>query len=117
VIADDRMPGIPGSRALRQLRDEGWSIPLVLITAFGTEELVANARKFRGIVLNKPFEIDDLRTLVGWLVPRIDPNACIACGGTNDVRALTDRGSGRFCKSCRDKIEGFEPPSELGGES
>lgn len=122
VIADDRMPGVRGSRALRSLREQGWSIPLILITAFGTEDLVAGVEgtrteSTRTMMLKKPFEIDDLRTLVGWVLPRAGRDACIACGGTDDVLMLTDRGSARFCGHCRDLIGNHSPPSELGGES
>lgn len=70
VITDDRMPGLVGSEALRSLREHGSSIPMILITAFGTDELVKRCERLRIMVFKKPFEIDDLRSLIGWLVPR-----------------------------------------------
>jgi CheY-like chemotaxis protein len=117
VITDDRMPGLRGSQMLWSLRAQGSNIPLILITAFGTDELAAEAEKRRVMLLKKPFEIDDLRTLVGWLAPRICVDECIACGRSDDLRPVTDRGSALFCKLCRARIEDHEPPSELGGES
>lgn len=70
LVADDRMPGLVGSDALVSLREHGCAIPMVLITAFGTDELAATCRRVGIKLLHKPFEIDDLRTLVAWLIPR-----------------------------------------------
>lgn len=70
VITDDRMPGLVGSEALRTLREHGCSIPMILITAFGTDELVMECERRRITVFKKPFEIDDLRTAIAWLVTR-----------------------------------------------
>lgn len=70
VISDERMPGVRGMAALQQARDWGWSMPLVLITAFGDDDLVAQARKAGIVVMRKPFPLDELRALVGELLPR-----------------------------------------------
>jgi CheY-like chemotaxis protein len=70
VISDERMPGMRGLAALQQARDWGWTLPLVLITAFGDDELVAQAEKVGVKVMKKPFPLDDLRALVSELAPR-----------------------------------------------
>ncbi len=70
VISDERMPGVRGLAALQQARDWGWTLPLVLITAFGDDELVAQAEKVGVTVMKKPFPLDDLRALVSELAPR-----------------------------------------------
>lgn len=70
VISDERIPGVRGTAALQQARDWGWSMPLVLITAFGEDELVAQARKVGIKVMRKPFPLDELRALVRELLPR-----------------------------------------------
>lgn len=70
VISDERMPGARGLAALQQARDWGWTLPLVLITAFGDDELVAQAEKVGVTVMKKPFPLDDLRALVRELAPR-----------------------------------------------
>jgi DNA-binding response OmpR family regulator len=75
VISDERIPGIRGIAALMQARDWGWSMPLVLITAFGDDDLVAQARKARIAVMRKPFPLDELRALVGELAPRFGSSA------------------------------------------
>jgi len=69
IISDDRMPGIRGLRVLRQVREQGWTFPLVLITAFGSDEVVAEAESLGVKVVLKPFDIDELRTLAGGLAP------------------------------------------------
>lgn len=70
VISDERIPGIRGMAALTQARDWGWSMPLVLITAFGDDDLAAQARAARIVMLRKPFPLDELRALVRELAPR-----------------------------------------------
>jgi DNA-binding response OmpR family regulator len=70
VISDERMPGARGLAGLQQARDWGWTLPLVLITAFGDDELVGLAEKLGVRVMQKPFPIDELRALVRELAPR-----------------------------------------------
>lgn len=75
VISDERIPGIRGIAALKQARDWGWSMPLVLITALGDDDLFAQARQARIAVMRKPFPLDELRALVGELAPRFGSSA------------------------------------------
>lgn len=70
VIADERMPGVRGLAALQQARDWGWTLPLVLITAFGDHDLHAQAERAGIRILNKPFPLEELRALVRALAPR-----------------------------------------------
>jgi CheY-like chemotaxis protein len=70
VVTDVRMPGTSGLDVLGEFRRKDRTTPFVLITAFGTEELHAKAKKLGAeAVLDKPFEIDDLRMIVKMLVP------------------------------------------------
>ncbi len=70
VISDVRMPRWTGMGVLLSLRHANCAIPFVLITAFGDEETHAEARRLGAAgMLDKPFEIDDLRTLVWNLAP------------------------------------------------
>lgn len=49
----------------------GWTIPVVLITAFGDEETLARAAELDAtVVFAKPFDGDDLRTVVTIFLPR-----------------------------------------------
>ena len=107
VISDDRLPGVRGLRAFEYARESGLTLPFVLMTAFGSDELAAEAAQIDVTVINKPFEIDDLRTLVRWLAPRIDI-VCVACGSPDDVHVVVTRGDAMFCRECRALIATFE---------
>jgi CheY-like chemotaxis protein len=69
VVSDVRMPGWTGLNVLVTMgRAESSPPPVVLITAFGDERLHEQAMKAGAIaVLDKPFEIDDLRAIVNRL--------------------------------------------------
>jgi PAS domain S-box-containing protein len=45
LLTDHRLPGISGLELCRQVRDRGLSVPLVLLTGVGNEELVVEALK------------------------------------------------------------------------
>src|SRR5688500_4291370 len=69
VISDVRMPGRSGLEVLRGLRRSASSPPFVLITAFGDEELHEEAQRLgAAAVVDKPFEIDDLRRTIDTLL-------------------------------------------------
>jgi CheY-like chemotaxis protein len=116
VISDDRLPGLRGLHALQQARERGWTRPFVLITAFGSAELAREADRSRVSVLCKPFEIDALRSLVGWLAPRID-QVCVACGSPDALRPVAERAGAMFCEECRGLIAIFDRPVDLADQS
>ena len=61
VISDIRMPGISGLEVLRGLELLKEFPPMILITAFGTEETHAEAARLGAIaVFDKPFEMENL---------------------------------------------------------
>ena len=70
VVSDVRMPGKSSLEVLRGLRRVDWVVPIVLITAFGSAEVHAEARRL-GVraVLNKPFNLDRLRDLLQSISP------------------------------------------------
>ena len=71
LVADVCMPGENGLAVLRNLRERGYSVPIVLITGFGSEEILNDAfRLGASVVLSKPFAIEDLRRVVAcFLAP------------------------------------------------
>jgi DNA-binding response OmpR family regulator len=70
IIMDVWMPGVSGLSILGGLRDAGWQTPIVLITGgFGRELRGRSKRIGANAVFEKPFEMDDLRTVVMNLVP------------------------------------------------
>lgn len=69
IITDVRMPGFTGLEVLARLRREKWLTPVILITAFGDEALHAEAARLGATrVLDKPFELEDLRAAVRELL-------------------------------------------------
>jgi CheY-like chemotaxis protein len=57
IVLDHQMPGISGLAVAQRLRGEGWRIPLILVTAFPSEALVAEAKRLGVRVLPKPFSL------------------------------------------------------------
>ena len=70
VISDLRMPGYSGLEVLSRLRARNCSVPFILITAFGGEEIHRSARDLgAAAVFDKPFDMEDLRTVVLNMLP------------------------------------------------
>ncbi|MDC0746767.1 response regulator [Polyangium mundeleinium] len=65
IVSDIRMPGKSGLDVLASMREVGWRTPFVLTTAFGDAATHARARAAGAFaVFDKPFDVDDLRTVV-----------------------------------------------------
>lgn len=71
IISDVRMPICTGLQILKGLRDAHWTVPVILMTAFGDESTRARAEALGAILFDKPFAMDDLRTAVLNLVPPV----------------------------------------------
>ena len=70
ILSDICMPGRTGFDILRELRARGIMTPVVLMTAFGEEFSEQAARELGALTLvEKPFEIDDLRMIVLNVAP------------------------------------------------
>jgi DNA-binding response OmpR family regulator len=64
IISDIRMPICTGLQILKGLRDARWTVPVILMTAFGDDSVRANAEALNAVLFDKPFALDDLRTTV-----------------------------------------------------
>lgn len=64
VVLDLRLPDMDDLSLLGTLRQLLPTACLVLMTAFGTQEILDDARALGANVLHKPFEMDDLRRAV-----------------------------------------------------
>ncbi|HVW30303.1 MAG TPA: response regulator [Polyangiaceae bacterium] len=65
IITDVRMPGFSGMDVLRAVRGLPEAPPVILMTAFGNKETHREAHRLGALtVLDKPFDLDDLRTAV-----------------------------------------------------
>jgi DNA-binding response OmpR family regulator len=71
LVSDIRMPVCTGLAILESLRKVHWTIPVILMTAFGDDETRARADRFGAVLFDKPFAIDDLRTAVVNMLPRV----------------------------------------------
>jgi CheY-like chemotaxis protein len=70
ILSDICMPGRTGFDVLRELRIIGINTPVVLMTAFGGDFSEQTARELGAVTLvEKPFEIDDLRMIVLNVAP------------------------------------------------
>ena len=69
VVTDVQMPGATGMRVLSHVRRAHPTVPVILITAFGSAELQAQAKRLgAATVLDKPFDLAELRKLVQRLL-------------------------------------------------
>jgi DNA-binding response OmpR family regulator len=70
IVSDIQMPVCTGLQILEALRKAHWTMPVILMTAFGDDETRARADTLGAILFDKPFAIDDLRTAVLNVLPR-----------------------------------------------
>jgi CheY-like chemotaxis protein len=68
LVSDVRMPGFSGLDVLDALRTAEVHIPVVLISAFGDRETHDRAFNLGAAMLDKPFDIEQLRLTVNLLV-------------------------------------------------
>ena len=64
VVLDLRLPDMDDLSLLGTLRQLIPGASLILMTAFGTPEIIAEATALGATVLGKPFELDELKRLV-----------------------------------------------------
>ncbi|HYX90929.1 MAG TPA: sigma-54 dependent transcriptional regulator, partial [Myxococcaceae bacterium] len=66
VVTDFSMPGMDGMELLRAIRERDESLPVILLTAHGSERLAVRAIKAGAYeYVTKPFEVDDLALALG----------------------------------------------------
>ena len=70
IIADYRMPGFSGLELIKGVRYLDPHTSIILMTAYGSEELQQEA-KVLGVVryFSKPFDLDEMLSTVGQLLP------------------------------------------------
>jgi two-component system response regulator (stage 0 sporulation protein F) len=68
VVTDMRMPMIGGLAIVRSLARERRCPPFLLMTAFATPDVRAEAERLGALaLLDKPFDLDELRRVVRWV--------------------------------------------------
>jgi CheY-like chemotaxis protein len=69
IISDIRMPGRTGLEVLCLLRRADVAIPIILMTAFGDDEVHAEARLLGASeIVDKPIDLDDLTRIACRLI-------------------------------------------------
>ena len=70
IIADVRMPGVSGLELIKGVRYLDAEVPIILMTGYGSASLRREAATL-GVnhYVDKPFDIDDLISTVGQLLP------------------------------------------------
>jgi CheY-like chemotaxis protein len=65
IVSDVRMAGCTGLDLLAGIRHHPAAPPMVLMTAFGDDDLHADAGRLGALAtIDKPFDVDDLRALI-----------------------------------------------------
>jgi CheY-like chemotaxis protein/anti-sigma regulatory factor (Ser/Thr protein kinase) len=92
VVSDVRMPFLTGLRVLEAARQIGVFPPVIVITAFGSEDVHARARALgAAAVVDKPFDVEELIAAARVLAPprgRRDP-----VPASRDPRRLSKNGA------------------------
>ena len=60
VLLDLRLPDVSDLRLLARIREKSPHVPVILMTAFPTREIVEDASALGASILIKPFELDQL---------------------------------------------------------
>jgi len=68
LISDVQMPGHSGLDIASELKRGSWAKPILLITAFGSDEAHAEAERLGATMLDKPLDLDVLTDAVQHLL-------------------------------------------------
>lgn len=68
IISDVRMPKLDGLGALARIREMAPDLPAIVISGFASSQLRRAAQALGAHTLDKPFEVDDLMSLMTLLL-------------------------------------------------
>lgn len=73
VLLDERMPGISGLEVLERMRIDGYKMPVIMITAYGSKELAMKAIEEGAYdFFTKPVDIEVVRTVIKRALERYE---------------------------------------------
>jgi CheY-like chemotaxis protein len=58
VVTDVRMPVVSGIEIVKNIRRAGWSAPIIIVTGWVTPELEEAAKRYGGVLLPKPLDLN-----------------------------------------------------------
>jgi DNA-binding NtrC family response regulator len=64
ILTDHRMPGLTGLEILGRVRERGWKVPVVVMTAYSDGELRRQAEELGAVFVEKPIDIGALRSIL-----------------------------------------------------
>ena len=70
VLSDVRMPRVNGIDVITRLRQASWTVPVIIMTASGDETFLTRLRELGIRLLEKPFDLDDLREAIATAINR-----------------------------------------------
>lgn len=68
IISDYKLPGISGLDFITQVRQTLSDVPIIFITAFGSNDIAKQAQKISDYYIEKPFEVSNLTYAVHQLL-------------------------------------------------
>lgn len=70
VLLDMKIPGMDGIEILRRIKEYDKSISVIIMTAYGELDMIQQAKDLGALThFFKPFDIDDIRSIVKKYVP------------------------------------------------
>jgi DNA-binding response OmpR family regulator len=73
IVSDLCMPGWNGLQILAGVRAAQWAVPVILISAFADQRAHQQARRLDATLIDKPFDLGQLRTLAREVVAAAQP--------------------------------------------
>ncbi|HTQ47185.1 MAG TPA: response regulator, partial [Polyangiaceae bacterium] len=64
IVTDVRMPVWNGLELLERLAETDWRVPVILMTAFGDEDIRRRAARLGAVLFEKPLSVEALREAV-----------------------------------------------------
>ncbi|MFQ5413344.1 MAG: sigma-54-dependent transcriptional regulator [Phycisphaerae bacterium] len=103
VLTDLKMPGMDGLALIRQVRDAGCDVPIIMMTAYATVGTAVEALKLGAYdYIQKPFAADEVAAVVDRALEharlRKDNEALLS--SIDDLRGVTSAGASRRLVGC-----------------
>lgn len=105
VLMDIKMPGLSGVEAMKQMQQIAPALPVILISAYATEDLIAEAKRSGAYsVMNKPVNFQVILSLLSLL--------------SKEESVLVVDDDPAFCKTIKDllTLRGYQVETESTGE-